>query len=69
MAKVLAVSRGGYYAWLSRKPSRHAREKARLDVEIKSVYKPSKGGYGSVNIFKTLMIGCDIDTISEKRVS
>ena len=54
MAKVLAVSRDGYYAWLSRKPSRHTREKARLDVEIKSVYKANKGRYGSVNTFKHL---------------
>ena len=55
MAKVLNVSRSGYYAWLSRPRSRRAEENIRLDVEIKSVYERSQGRYGSVKITRELL--------------
>jgi putative transposase len=54
MAKVLNVSRSGYYAWLDRPPSKRARENARLDVEIRAVYRASKRRYGSVKIRRAL---------------
>jgi putative transposase len=54
MAKVLNVSRSGYYAWIDRPPSKRARENARLDVEIKAVYMASKRRYGSVKITRKL---------------
>ena len=38
MAKVLNVSRSGYYTWVKRPRSRRDRENVRLDVEIKAVY-------------------------------
>ena len=40
------VSRSGYYAWLSRKPSRHAQDDERLKVAIKAVHKRSRETYG-----------------------
>lgn len=54
MAKVLKVSRSGYYAWVSRPRSRRDMENMRLDVEIKAVYEASKRRYGSVKITRQL---------------
>ena len=54
MAKVLNVSRSGYYAWASRPRSGRDIENARLDIEIKSVYEASKHRYGSVKITQKL---------------
>ncbi len=39
MCRMLNVSPSGYYAWLNRKPSRHAMEDERLEAEIKAAYK------------------------------
>ncbi len=38
LCRVLEVSRSGYYAWLTRPPSRHAREEGRLETEIKAAH-------------------------------
>ena len=54
VAKVLNVSRSGYYAWLSRPRSSREIENIRLDVEIKSVYEHSQRRYGSVKITREL---------------
>ncbi len=50
MAKVLNVSRSGFYAWGKRPRSNREIENARLDVEIKAIYEASKHRYGSVKI-------------------
>ena len=55
MAKVLRVSRSGYYAWLGRPRSQRAQENIRLDVQIKSVYETSQGRYGSMKITRELV--------------
>lgn len=55
MAKVLRVSRSGYYAWFSRPRSPRAQENIRLDVQIKSAYQTSKGRYGSMKITHELL--------------
>lgn len=39
---VLEVSRSGYYAWLTRKPSKHALEEERLEVEIKAAHERTR---------------------------
>lgn len=39
---VLDVSKSGYYAWLNRKPSRRAREDARLEVEIMAAHNRTR---------------------------
>ncbi len=50
MAKVLNVSRSGFYAWGKRPRSSREIENTRLDVEIKAIYEASKRRYGSVKI-------------------
>jgi transposase InsO family protein len=42
LCRVLEVSRSGYYAWLNRKPSLHALEEMRLEVEIKAAHKRTR---------------------------
>ena len=46
MCRVLDVNRSGYYAWLSRKPSKRSREEERLAVEIKAAHKRTHETYG-----------------------
>lgn len=46
MAKVLQVSRAGYYAWCVRKPSRRARTDVELSVKIREVHELSRRTYG-----------------------
>jgi putative transposase len=46
MARVLEVSRSGYYKWLTRKPSRRAVRDMMLKVLINCAHKRSRGTYG-----------------------
>ena len=46
MARVLEVSRSGYYRWLSRGPSRRDIRDSVLKVLIESAHKRSRGTYG-----------------------
>jgi putative transposase len=46
MSRVFSVSRSGYYAWVGRKPSRHAQEDERLKVAIKAAHKRTRQTYG-----------------------
>jgi len=46
MCRMLHVSRSGYYTWLSRPPSQHAREETRLEIEIKAAHKRTRETYG-----------------------
>lgn len=50
MCRVLEVSRGGYYGWLCRGPSRRQRENDRLLEHIRQSYKRGRGKYGSPRI-------------------
>jgi len=50
MAKIMKVSRSGYYAYLKRPLSRRALEKLELMKEIKSIYQEHRGLYGSPRI-------------------
>ena len=54
MAKVLGVSRSGYYAWDGRPLSRCAEDKVRFDVEVRSVFRAYRGRYGSVKVTRAL---------------
>lgn len=47
MARVLCVSRGGFYAWLGRPPSRRAVEDVRLKVAIAAAHAKTRETYGS----------------------
>jgi len=50
MCGVLGVCASGYYGWLSRKPSKHAREEARLEAEIKAAHKRGRETFGPARL-------------------
>ena len=50
MARVLDVSRAGYYAWLARGPSQRAVADATLKGKVKKVHDASRGTYGPKRI-------------------
>ena len=54
MCRVLAVSRAGYYAWRSRRPSARAQLDTRLRVVIRTIHAASRGRYGSPRIQREL---------------
>jgi putative transposase len=54
MAKVLDVSKSGYYVWLSRPESRWSKERRALDVLVKAAYETSKGRYGNRKVHREL---------------
>lgn len=54
MCRVLGVSRSGYYAWKSRKPSERRTRDAKLIPIIRDVHLQSKKRYGSPRIYKEL---------------
>jgi transposase InsO family protein len=47
MSRVFGVSRSGFYAWLTRKPSQHAKEDERLKVAIKAAHKRTRESYSA----------------------
>ena len=42
MCRFFRVSASGYYKWLNAPPSRHAREEARLEIEIQAAHKRTR---------------------------
>lgn len=46
MARFFIVSPSGYYKWLDAPPSRHAREEARLEIEIRAAHKRTRETFG-----------------------
>lgn len=50
MARVLKVSKSGYYAWRCRPPSRRERRNAQLLGEIRECFAASRETYGSLRI-------------------
>jgi transposase InsO family protein len=54
MSSTLEVSRAGFYAWLGRDESRHAREDRRLTVLIREEHVKSRGIYGAPRIHAAL---------------
>lgn len=55
MARVLGVSRSGFYAWRDRKPSRRAKADAVLTEKIGAFHKRSKMTYGAPRIHADLL--------------
>ena len=55
MCRCLSVSRSGFYAWLTRKPSALATENAALTEEIKEVFETSRRKYGSPRVYDELV--------------
>lgn len=50
MAKILGVSRCGYYEFSNRNPSKRAKESQALIKQIKAIHKSSRGVYGSPRV-------------------
>jgi putative transposase len=57
MARVLGVSRAGYYAWVNRPPSAHAQADAALLERIRTVHAASRQTYGAPRIHAELRAG------------
>lgn len=54
MARVLGVSRSGYYVWLKPKPDDKEQERTALTGHILRVFNESKRSYGSPRIYRQL---------------
>ena len=54
MCEALGVSRGGFYAWLVRPPSRRARENEELTMYIRRSFSESDSTYGSPRVLRDL---------------
>ena len=54
MSRVFDVSASGYFAWVSRPASAHAKEEARLEVEIQAAHERTRGTYGPERLQKDL---------------
>lgn len=54
MARILGVSRSGYYEFIDRAPSKRSAENEVLLHEIKKVHKDSRGTYGSPRVHAKL---------------
>jgi len=67
MCKVLNVSRGGYYNWLTRKSSKRCLENRILTEEIKKIHLESRQRYGSPKI--TQVLNKETKWVSRQRVA
>lgn len=54
MCKAFKVSRSGYYAWLTRRPSKQAMNNYSLYQRIEAIYQSGRGRYGSPKITRVL---------------
>ena len=54
LARVLGVSRAGFYAWQKRPPSQRAKSDAALTERIKSIHEETDGIYGAPRIHAEL---------------
>jgi putative transposase len=55
MCRALGVSRSGYYAWRSRKPSAAEVRREELTTQVKAIHAQMKGRYGSRRIHAELV--------------
>ncbi|HLV31484.1 MAG TPA: IS3 family transposase [Chitinispirillaceae bacterium] len=55
MARVLDVSKSGYYAWKKRPVSTRKKNQIRFDADVKALLEESKQTYGSVRLTKGLV--------------
>jgi len=68
MCEVLGVSPSGFYAWLGRAPSAHARRDEELVATIRAIHAESRGTYGVPRVHVEL---CEIheERVGRKRVA
>jgi transposase InsO family protein len=67
MCRLYGVTRGGYYAWRSRRPGARAQENAALLEKIVQVHQDSRGTYGSPRVHRQLQASGV--SVSENRVA
>jgi putative transposase len=67
LCRVMEVTRGGYYAWRTRKPSARSQRDAELLGKIRSFYAASRNSYGSPRIYDDLRAARE--QVSAKRVA
>jgi transposase InsO family protein len=67
MCRVLKVSRGGFYAWSKRPPSRRAGREQELLSKIRRVHQESRGLYGYPRTHRALLI--DGEVVSRNTVA
>jgi putative transposase len=68
MCRVLGVSRSGYYAWRSRKPSAAAVRREELTAEAQQIHAEVKGRYGSPRIHAKLVArghACSVNFVAK----
>jgi putative transposase len=69
MCRIFKVSKSGYYAWLTRKPSRHDREEGRLEAEIKAAHKRTRETCGPERLQRDLKAhGITVGTSRIRRI-
>ena len=66
LCRCLRVTRSGFYAWLGRPESTHARDDRRLKVLVRASFEESKRRYGSPRVHEDLLE--QHEHISRKRV-
>jgi transposase InsO family protein len=69
LCRVLGVTRSGYYAWRTRKPSVTARRRAELDLAIRTAYDAGRANYGSPRVHRELKAGgvaCCENTVAKR---
>ena len=67
LSRVLEVSRSGFYAWASRRPSPRTKENAELTARIGCIHEQSRGTYGAPRVHAELAAGGK--HIARKRVA
>jgi putative transposase len=55
MCEALGVSRGGFYAWLSRPPSQRSRPDEKLGVEVRQSFLRSDRTYGARRVWRDVL--------------
>ena len=67
MARVLGVSKAGYYAWLRRPPCAHAEADAALLKRVRTIHATSRHTYGAPRVHAALR--AQEDRHSRKRIA
>jgi putative transposase len=68
LCRVMGVSKSGFYAWRSRRPSRRDVDDCALQKVIEAIHAASRGTYGAPRIHAELRIGRGV-SCSKKRVA
>ena len=55
LCRILRISRSGYYAWLGRPESAHARHDRQLRVRVRASFDASRQRYGSPRVWEDLV--------------